>query len=339
MEIKKVNIFFPFFIFGYIFLNVAVALIESLLISAGIIKGITSAVLFIQNELVIVILLFGFCLITGVGIKDLRFKMLSIKDIILSLLVGYLIIPMSLFLTNITSLFVDNAAAKTVSEVNAYPYIVQIILIAVMPAFVEEFTFRGLFYGTYRKSGKYFKAMLLSAVLFGLFHLNFDQFVYATFMGVLFARLTEATGSILSSILAHFAFNTFSVTVNYLYGMSKEAASAALNEESQEVVATPIISLIFLFVLGLLLLSIALLIIQKLEKEHGIDISSRVNNLEENVTYAANSTNNEVVVDNQLTNEEALTEVVTVKNDRLITVPLVLGMVVCLAYMIFTVVS
>ena len=57
----------------------------------------------------IVILLFGFCLITGVGIKDLRFKMLSIKDIILSLLVGYLIIPMSLFLTNITSLFVDNA--------------------------------------------------------------------------------------------------------------------------------------------------------------------------------------------------------------------------------------
>ncbi|SEF93312.1 type II CAAX prenyl endopeptidase Rce1 family protein [Lachnospira multipara] len=317
MEIKKVNLFFPIFIFGYIFLNVAIALIERALISMGVIGKMTSAVLFIQNELVIVIMLLGFCLITKTGIKDLRFKMLGIKEIILSIIIGYLIIPMSLFLTNITSLFVENAAQQTVSEVSTYPLIIQIILIAVMPAIVEEFTFRGLYYGTYRKIKRYFQAMLLSAILFGFFHMNFDQFVYATFMGVVFAKLTEATGSILSSMCAHFAFNTFSVTVSYF----SSANASALQEASQQtstdssVGGVTLLGLALLLVLGMLFLGLVLLIIEYLEKsrikrETGEQIASNCENVSQDE-----------------------------KKERLITLPLVLGMIVCFVYMVFVAVA
>ena len=46
---------------------------------------------------------------------------------------------------------------------------------------------------------------------------NLNQFCYATVMGIVFALLIEATGSILSTMLIHFAINGFSVVMMYLY--------------------------------------------------------------------------------------------------------------------------
>ncbi|MCR5515748.1 MAG: CPBP family intramembrane metalloprotease [Lachnospira sp.] len=351
MEIKKVNIFFPIFIFGYIFLNVAIALIESVLVSMGVIGKVTSAVLFIQNELIIVIMLLGFCLITKTGIKDLRFKMLGIKEIILSIIIGYLIIPMSLFLTNITSLFVENAAQQTVSEVSTYPLIIQIILIAVMPAIVEEFTFRGLYYGTYRKTKRYFQAMLLSAILFGFFHMNFDQFVYATFMGVVFAKLTEATGSILSSMCAHFAFNTFSVTVSYFASANASALQEASQQTSTDSSAgVTLLGLAILLVLGMLFLGIVLLIIEYLEKSR-LKREAIQKEASPDVQYASKQYANVSPLDTkaqygEVSAMDATASTATLENvsqdekkERLITLPLVLGMIVCFAYMVFVAVA
>jgi hypothetical protein len=83
---------------------------------------------------------------------------------------------------------------------------------AVIPACIEEFVFRGIFYHSYRKSG-ILGAALLSGVLFGMLHLNINQFIYAFFIGIIFALLVEATGSMFSSMLAHFAINTYSIIV------------------------------------------------------------------------------------------------------------------------------
>ena len=53
----------------------------------------------------------------------------------------------------------------------------------------------------------------MSGLVFGLFHLNINQFCYAFVIGVVFAFLVEATGSIWSSVLAHFAINTYSIKI------------------------------------------------------------------------------------------------------------------------------
>ena len=70
----------------------------------------------------------------------------------------------------------------------------------------------------------------MSGLVFGLFHLNINQFCYAFVIGVVFAFLVEATGSIWSSVLAHFAINTYSITIIQLlkitgtYDTMQEAA-------------------------------------------------------------------------------------------------------------------
>lgn len=327
MEIKKVNLFFPFFIFGFIFLNLAVAIIEKIMIQSGVINAVPTWVMYLQNEIIILGMVLIYCLVTKVKISEFRIKLLSIKEFILSLLVGYLIIPMAMFLTSVTGLFVENAASTTVALVNPYPFIVQLILIAVMPAFVEEVTFRGLFYGAYRKSDKYLGAIVLSGVLFGLFHLNFDQFVYATFMGIVLAKLTEATGSILSSMLAHFAFNTYSVTMSYLLKfVDEDIVSNSKAEAASMTVVEKATQLGGLFVSGLLFLAIAIFVIQILDKKNKKDIDdlSLVN------TTDYNEQDDKEKEDTVLIEEEKS------EKNRLITIPLVCGIIMALCYMIFS---
>ena len=52
-------------------------------------------------------------------------------------------------------------------------------------------------------------AALMSGLLFGCFHLNINQALYAFVMGIVFAYMVEATGSLWSSVIAHFAVNTY----------------------------------------------------------------------------------------------------------------------------------
>ena len=75
--------------------------------------------------------------------------------------------------------------------------------------------FRGVLFHTYRKS-RMLSAILLSAFLFGCMHMNLNQFMYAFALGVYLAFLVEATGSILSSMLAHFTLNVTSVVLSFL---------------------------------------------------------------------------------------------------------------------------
>ena len=99
----------------------------------------------------------------------------------------------------------DDYLAKpfSVQELIAYPFVVQLLIIAVLPACVEEFVFRGLIYHSYRKNG-ILGAAVLSGLVFGLMHLNINQLSYAAVMGIIFALLVEATGSMYSSMLAHY---------------------------------------------------------------------------------------------------------------------------------------
>ena len=47
-------------------------------------------------------------------------------------------------------------------------------------------------------------------------HMNLNQACYAFVIGIAFALLVEATGSIFSSILCHFVFNAQSVCIMYM---------------------------------------------------------------------------------------------------------------------------
>ena len=81
-------------------------------------------------------------------------------------------------------------------------------MIAVIAApVIEEILFRGIVLRSIRKFAPAWGAILISSVLFGVYHLNIVQAVYATLMGIAAGILYEKKRNLLFPILVHFANN------------------------------------------------------------------------------------------------------------------------------------
>ncbi len=92
-----------------------------------------------------------------------------------------------------------------------------IILIAtlVMAPVMEELIFRGLCYGRIRQFTGKSMTILLTGLLFGLYHMNLVQFVYASIMGMFFAALNERYRNIKLTMMAHFGANLCAVVLSF----------------------------------------------------------------------------------------------------------------------------
>ena len=146
-------------------------------------------------------------------------------------------------------------------------YFPMLFVMAVMPAFNEEFLCRGILYGAYRQRAKT-TGIWLSALAFGLFHLNFNQMLYAVYLGIVLALMVEATGSIYTSMLMHFLLNGFNVTMNFMANQ-RLIADAAVNQQQvmesvsqtlsdvpiQQLVAMAVVLALFIFLNGILIYS------------------------------------------------------------------------------------
>ncbi len=96
-----------------------------------------------------------------------------------------------------------------------------VLSVAVFPAFLEEFFFRGVLLGTLSKFGKPF-AIFTSSLLFGLIHGNLVQIPFAFLVGIILAFAVLESGSIWTGILIHFLNNFISICFKYLSGMFGE---------------------------------------------------------------------------------------------------------------------
>lgn len=75
----------------------------------------------------------------------------------------------------------------------------------------EELLFRGVVYKRLRMLFPLKTAILLSAFLFGILHVNLVQFLYAAVLGMLLAFLVEKTGKLFYTVLGHIAANVVAV--------------------------------------------------------------------------------------------------------------------------------
>ena len=269
-EIYK-KYFMPVLIVSYVSLSSLVSLLMVVAINQlGI--HIPGWVSYVISETVIIVIGLIYIAVMGISIKrDMQYHIIAFKDVIVSILAGYMMIPMVLFINNVSMLFSKNYLEAASQTLLTYPFVVQIILMAVIPALVEEFIFRGLFYGTYRKCGV-LKGALMSGLVFGLFHLNINQFCYAFVIGVVFAFLVEATGSIWSSVLAHFAINTYSITIIQLlkitgtYDTMQEAAGETVVQSSS---ISMLLTLAMLLGVSIGFMSLVYLCIKKMAQHNG----------------------------------------------------------------------
>jgi membrane protease YdiL (CAAX protease family) len=123
-------------------------------------------------------------------------------------------------------------------------FIVVFIVVAVLPAIGEELIFRGILQN---KFFIYFKnihvAILLSAILFSGFHLQFYGFIPRLFLGILFGYIYYWSGNLWYPVLGHFINNGFTLVLIYLY----QTGHITMNIENQEAYPLNII-LIFLVI-------------------------------------------------------------------------------------------
>lgn len=71
----------------------------------------------------------------------------------------------------------------------------------------EELTFRGVIFSSAKKALPFWAANLFQAFLFGLFHLNLIQGIYAFFIGLFFGYVCGRGGSVYLSVFLHILFN------------------------------------------------------------------------------------------------------------------------------------
>ena len=98
------------------------------------------------------------------------------------------------------------------------PIFVSLLCTAVFAPFFEEWLFRGIVLRGLLGKLKPVWAILLSAVVFGLFHMNLWQAIPAALMGLLLGYVYWKTGSLKLTMLMHCANNTLSVLLMHLHG-------------------------------------------------------------------------------------------------------------------------
>lgn len=119
-------------------------------------------------------------------------------------------------LGNLIQSEIANPIVETIDSSSIYT---NLLLMVIMAPIFEEIIFRKLLIDRTIKYGKGV-SILLSALIFGLFHGNLNQFFYAFLIGGFFAYVYIKTGKIIYTILLHLTVNFFGSIISVIVGNS-----------------------------------------------------------------------------------------------------------------------
>lgn len=104
-----------------------------------------------------------------------------------------------------------------------FGFMLSFIAMSIVPALAEEFACRGVMMGALKQKGEAF-AVIVSSVLFGLMHSNFEQIPFAFLVGLVLAYITIKADTIWIAVAVHFFNNSVSLVYTYfLNGLSAAA--------------------------------------------------------------------------------------------------------------------
>jgi membrane protease YdiL (CAAX protease family) len=96
--------------------------------------------------------------------------------------------------------------------------IIDVLLVGLLTAIVEEFMFRGVIQTIFvRWTKNTHAAVWITAILFSAFHMEFFGFLPRLLLGVFFGYFVAWSDSIWTGVWAHFVNNATDVIVTYLY--------------------------------------------------------------------------------------------------------------------------
>lgn len=184
--------------------------------------------------------------------EELLFKATNKLNYLIALLLG---VSVWIFNTGFVSLLSEGelfknsfkALEESLAFVGVNNVILSILVVGIVAPFAEELLFRGIIYNKLIKNISIRGTIIIQGILFGVYHMNLVQGLYASLLGIVFGYVTFKTKSIWPAIIMHMVNNTVSVTVPYILGESFDSLFAY----------------IILLIIGFIISSIGIVLIRK----------------------------------------------------------------------------
>lgn len=143
------------------------------------------------------------------------------KELLLLLIIGAGLAQYGNVIVNVLQIFLKSTEYQdTMKRISGGKGFAELVFwMGIMAPAAEEMIFRWLVYLRLRDYMKRMAAAVLSGVLFGVYHGNIVQAIYASMLGILFAYILEVSGNIWSSVLLHIGANVWSLFISQ-YGLN-----------------------------------------------------------------------------------------------------------------------
>lgn len=116
----------------------------------------------------------------------------------------------------LTNMFPESAQNVNISfdEIFSHPFVIVVLVVALMPAVGEELLFRGLIYGSMKHKYSVVWAIVISSVVFGVFHGSIVRILPTGILGACFAYVLYKTNSIYVTSCMHFFNNLIAIVAS-----------------------------------------------------------------------------------------------------------------------------
>lgn len=205
--------------------------------------------------------------------KLLRFNPITLKQGVLAGLITIFMYPAAvtgnLVMLNILTRIGTIDVPVMPTATTPFEYLRLILIVSLLAGVCEEVFFRGFVLRGYERLGQR-KAIVISALLFGMFHYNLYNLLGATVLGLVFGILVLATNSLYTGIIGHMVNNALAITLGYVFTLMADMFPV----EERELAATTLgdsllASLVFFGVLAVLGMAISYYLYQKLKLTTG----------------------------------------------------------------------
>lgn len=153
-------------------------------------------------------------------LSDFKVKRISFKAIIIAVLIGFIVYFTNLAVASFFNIFIygvgyDPSFGMSSASSSGYTlvqFLGDLVVTAILPGICEEFCHRGLLMKGF-EGLKMKKKIILVGILFGLMHLNIEQFFFASVIGMFLCLLVCVSGSIIPSMIVHFMNNAMGLYI------------------------------------------------------------------------------------------------------------------------------
>lgn len=206
--------------------------------------------------------------------KAFRLNSLGFKNSMIIFSISLLTYPIVIFFQAIFVAFLQNFTELLPDElpmmITNMPLAVSVFFIAIIPGVCEEIMFRGTMLRAYAKFGRK-KAIIMSSILFGIFHFNLGNFIGPTILGLVFGIMVYKTNSIFASMLAHAMNNSIAIGLSHIVFKNMDAIEDMAGGDADLDMMSTLIGFALIGLIVLLLMKLVKSLLNRLVDVSGED--------------------------------------------------------------------